>query len=157
MEKISIDVFQKDLPDNEKFAGSEFEKQLNEILANRNNLWRKSSTIAEMLKVDHVKLNEYVKTRKDIVLKSSKEDGVFLYALASRVSKQQASPTEKDRFILAKIYCVYTLLEQVLKEDAIPMADASQETFNMLLQSRKLIKKSLVSYSSDTNIKMEKL
>ena len=156
----TIAVAPSPLPDSSKVGTQDFVVQLNKLLSSKSSVWRTSKNLATALGVDTKDLDGYLKTRDDIQSKSSKEEGVFLYALKERLvpeGKTKLLVCEEDRYALAKIHDALALLEKALKKHGALICERSPEAFNSLVKGKSCVEAGMFIYANATKSDLDKL
>lgn len=156
----TIEIAPVPLPDSSKIGTKDFVLELNKALSSKTSVWRTSKTISAILGVDAKDLDVYLKTRDDIESKSSKEEGVFLYALKHRLNpdaKTKALVSEEDRYALAKIHDAFALLEKALKKHGALICERSPEAFNSLVKGKSCVEAGMFIYANATKSDLDKL
>lgn len=160
----SLDVEIKPLPPHTKIGSEEFCKILLKEL-NGNKIWRSSKSLAATLEVDPIDLDVWLRKQQTVCSKPSKDDGVVLYALNSRLednNKEEKTPSrpvvsEEDRYALASFNSALQILEAAVKKYAMRIHERCPEAFNKLVNAKSNLEGGLLLLATSQKADMDKL
>lgn len=128
-------------------------------------VWRTSKALAEKLNVDVIELDAYMRTQQAVCSRPSKEEGVFLYALISKLDPPPAKQgiptrqlvTEEDRYAFSSFHNALLLYESALQKYAIKIHEKNPEAFSLLMSGKNKLEAGLVLYGGVLKADITKL
>lgn len=163
-----VEVQKQPTPVQPKVGTKEFCELLHKEFSD-GKVWRSTEALAKKMNVDVVELDKFLRGQAALCCRPSKEEGVFLYALVSRVeqSKEKENKTvetamrplvaEEDRYALASIHSAFVLLEAALQKFALKIHERNPEAFTQLVAGKDKLEAGLVLYGQRLKADMSKL
>ncbi len=160
-EVVNVQVKTSEVPG--KIGTDEFFKELG-VQLSQDKVWRSGSTLAKKLGVDQKEIEAWLDKKQEICRKPGNSDGIFYYALKSRIDKNNEQVVKPDtsvqpeeRYALAQLHLLENNLGDVLKRYALKISQRDEEAYSQLTKALKHLEAGTALFAKTTKADIKHL